>query len=441
MNLSEIGKGAQELAKGIDSGRQLLDQVGNLGNLVQGQFDGLQGTLEEGFKGAIDNVQLSMEGWLLSSKMLTDLDHLFGGASELVAGFSSIIGAMTGQGVENTPQTISGLLTQNLLGNKLIETLSNPNAGPILERMEKEHPGYLFRLCMESPGIQNLANIAVGTTIRVLYQEGKSKQLVDFIDSNLSLSQALPDPAITHITVKKRGQSETEEYTRFFENNKYLFRKIKDGKPDAQGDILALKDIAEFTVKAKDTSSTPAKLAEQKAADSHTKVEEGLSTPIPPEEYADYHKDKVKQLMESYTKLTPEGKTAQGKESGAARTARLLAEIAWNKFDVSKAKAHTENTSKTPEQLMDAAIPKLIKDKQLVPGTIFVVRQDPNVDDAQTTHWFTFVGYIKKDGAEVPYFVDNFGYGDIKHMNHAVKDMRYFHKAFVPSATQSTKES
>ena len=438
MSFSEVGKVAQEAAKGIDFGRKFLEQIGGVGTSVQNALSGLQNGVLEDFGKVVDNVKMEAEGWLLSSRLLSDLDNFLGDGNELVKGFSSILNAITGKNIDNSAQSLSGMLADNLAGGKLMEMLKDPTAIPVLERMERKYPGYLFRLCMEAKNVKDLANIPLQTTIHVMYRNGTDTSLVNFIDNSLSISQVLPDPAINKIMVTKTGESAPVEYKRAFEGHKYVFKNAKK-------ETLLLKDISEFVVTGKDTTTDRKQLWEQKAEDSYTNISERLEGFVPLDQYTDYQKDKVKKVIDNYATLTPQEKTSispSGSNVGCLKGCRNLALRTWNGFDISATTQPpiANNDKAIPEMQMDTYIPKLIKERSLPPGTIFWIRKDPTIDDPRSlnsaagNHWFTFVGNIKKDGGEIPYFVDHMGYGNLQRMNCGYAKMRYFHQAYVPPA-------
>lgn len=402
---------------------------------IQQDLDGLKsqvtGQLEQGFTGLKLQVKAAM--------IPKELDGFFGEINPLVTAFTDIKSALEGKTPER--KSIQSMLAEKLAGEDMRKLMASETSQLVLQSIEMKNPGFLFRLCMDAPGVQDITNIPEGSKIHVLYS-GLSAEVVDFIDRSLFLSQVLPDPTITGIRVEKRSGGEPEEYTRTFGEGVIKF-------VNAQGTEIAMKDIASLTVIKKDGDPDRKKLWSilRTRVDAGARVESVMNTDIPPEGYSERTKEKTGRVMQAYSAMPTAEKLSPGGNinAGCFMTAFNLARRAWgfNLRDERAAQPLEVNRRMDEEKNCLTYIPKLIAEKQLPPGTVFWIQKNPTIHDPDSTnsaagnHWFTFVGYRKEaDGREVPHFVDQFGYGNIERMKGGYPK-RYFHQAFVPPAART----
>ncbi|PIV90832.1 hypothetical protein COW46_01670, partial [Candidatus Gracilibacteria bacterium CG17_big_fil_post_rev_8_21_14_2_50_48_13] len=395
--------------------------------------DNVTGRIEDGLTGLKLQVKAAM--------LPKELDGFLGELNPLVEAFTSVKSLLDGNAPEEGKQTIQSMIAEKFAGADMRKLMESSTAPVVLQHIEMKNPGFLFRLCMDSTGIKDITNIPVGSTIAVLYS-GFSKEVVDFMDRSLFLSQVLPDPTITGIRVKKRTGGDEEEYTRTFGDGAIKF-------VSSTGESIDMKDIASLTITKKDGDPDRRRLWSilRTRVDASTHVDEVMNDEAPSVEYTGDHKAKTEKVTSTYASLPYSEKLSPGGNinAGCFMTAFNLARRTWgfNLRDNNAAKPIESNSSLDESKNCLTYIPHLIAEKKLPPGTIFWIQKNPTIHDpssvssAAGNHWFTFVGYRKEpSGREVPYFVDQFGYGNIERMKGGYPK-RYFHQAFVPPAART----
>lgn len=432
---------AGEMLKTLDAalnaankGKEVLGQLGDLQQKVTSSIAEAPKMVAAQAGKMFENLRMDVEADKMSGELLSQIDGILGENNMLVAAFSKISNFVQGKDINAGPQTLSGLVVSLFASDKAKELLQDPSSFAYLQAMEFKHPGYLFRLCMESQGLKDPANIPLNTEIHVLYQEGKSKELVDLIDASMNLTQVIPDPAISRIHVTTRDGKEGD-YTRAYINGRYKY--LNDAN---KAEEIRLQDINTFTVIGKDSTTDRKKLWDQKLEDAQNNLQDKIGDHVEAKDFKDEDKEMADKILKQFAamprseKLSPRGHFDQGCCMTAVHLAARISP-GYNLVSDHKPKFTNPNKDKTDDMRMDRIIPELINKGELLPGASLWVKGNLSIDDPDSSkseaknHWFTYVGR-KKDGT--PVFVDQFGCADIVRINRrAGEPLRYLHKAYM----------
>lgn len=411
-----------ENLKGLQEGIQKVKDVKRTADQTREQLGNLKDSLDNGMKEGLKQLKLQVKVAMLPKELNNYLQDL----NPLVEAFTGLNNLLHNRDMNDGPKTIQDIINKKLFGDDVMDMLANPAAGSVPLTLEQQHPGFLFAMIMTSD-VKDPQNIPLNTRIGMSYYGWKT-DLVGFIDKNLTIAQVLPDPTITGVKVKLRGTNEEREYKRTFEGTSYVFK-------DKQNTILQMKDIDSFVVTEKAGDHDRQKLLNQRSVDIGTSITKKLDGDLKDDQYVNPEAGaavrKHYRAMGENEKVSASG----SKAVGCYKTAENLARH--DGFDLRSAKPVDRKDSSDQQYNMLTYIPKLIREKNLPAGTVFWIKKDPSIVDPDSTnsaagnHFFTYVGTVKNGGTEEPYFVDQFGFGNLARMNFSYKQ-RFFHQAFTP---------
>lgn len=387
---------------------------------------------------ATTGIETGTSALLLKSKLEfakhlpPELNRFLDQMNPLVKTFTSVKDLINGG--EGKGSSLQELLNQKLYSKNVMKLLEDPASAVILLKFAQEQPTFLFRLFMEADGATDLENIPKGTTITVRNNSDMQQQLVGFLDQNATVAQILPDPTITGLKVKMAGSAEEKEFTRQATDNQF---KAKDGTE------LKLAGVESMKVIAKDGAKDRKALWEQRQAQVAERITQKLNGDVPEASYVGTQPEIAagKHVRDLYRKMPYREKLSAGGSfnAGCYKTAENLARhIGYDLHTREPAEKNHDNKNLEKYNMLDV-IPDLLKDpsKKLVPGTVFWIKKDLTIFDpnsqsaAAGNHFFTYVGNINAGGREEPYFVDQFGFGNLARMNFSYPK-RYFYRAFTP---------
>lgn len=409
---------------------QLTNTVKEVKNTVEAvvdvkkQFEQVAGDVQQSVNDGLPALKLQVTSKLLPK----ELNEFLGQANplvELLTGVGSLI--ETG---EFQPESLQNMINKTLYGADVEALLSNPASSVVPLHLERQQPGFLFRMIMRADGLKDPQSIPLDTTIKV--QQNGWDTLINYLDRSASLSQVLPDPSITGLKVTLKN-GEVKDFSRSQEAAHFVF-KAQDGT------VLQIKDIAQMTVTGKDGKTSRKDLWEQRKVDITATMNTALNKDFPdgnyvPPEAGKKYRDLWRSLSHA-EKLSPGGSF----QAGCYKTAENLAKK--HGFNLRNAAPYNniKNDAKDESFNMLSYIPNLISQNNLPPGTVFWIKKDPTISDptsvnpAAGNHFFTYIGNVKNAaGKEEPYFADQFGFGNLTRMNFSYPK-RYFHQAFVPPA-------